>query len=216
MNTTQSIEIKDVFSVNDEPGSEAILAESEKFNEWDINSLIDFIKHYHLDIKEKIIDIYDLAQKVSVRHSNKHPELNTLTTALFLFFDDLLFHLKKEEQILFPNITHLIKMRVISETTIYTTFGLIKESVFVIQKEHQAAVKELKFFRQLTDNYMIPADACNSYRRLFEKMNEFEKELMLHIHLENNILFPKAIQMDEGSTEKEMKTLTKPINYKTM
>jgi regulator of cell morphogenesis and NO signaling len=72
----------------------------------------------------------------------------------------------------------------------------------MMQKEHQAAVKEIMIFRQLTNNYMVPADACNSYRRLFEKMRDFEKDLMLHIHLENEILFPRAIQLDELSTEK--------------
>lgn len=205
MNATQSIEITDFFASTEAPGSEAILADSKKFDEWDINSLIDFLKHSHFGMRKYIIDIYDLAQKVCVKHSDKHPELSKLTAALFLFFDDLSFHLRKEEQILFPNIIQLIRKAVPAGTTTYSTFGLIKECALVLQNEHKAAVKELKLFRQLTNNYLIPADACRYYKHLFERMKEFEKELMLQIHLESDILFPRAIQMDETFIQEKKK-----------
>jgi regulator of cell morphogenesis and NO signaling len=203
MNATQSPEMTSVPTLTELSFYEPKPVELERFNEWDVNSLIEFlINRNHPDIRKNIIGIYDLAQKVSVKHSNRHPELIKLTTALFLFFDDLLFHLKEEEQIFFPNITQLIKTQSTSEAFIYTTFGLIKKSAFMMQKQHQAVVKELMFFRQLTNNYTMAADACNSYRHLFEKMRDFEKDLMLHIHIENDILFPRAIQLDELSTEK--------------
>ena len=67
----------------------------------------------------------------------------------------------------------------------------------MMQKEHEIAGEDLTFFRKITNNYDLPADACNSYMYLFEKMKEFENDLYNHIHLENNILFPKALKLDE-------------------
>lgn len=206
MNQKQTTEKVRVLTAGGNQIHETRPAASETFNNWDINSLIDFvIKHYHRDTRQGVITIYNLAQKVSGKHREKHPELAELTTALFLFFDDLLFHLKKEEQILFPNIIQLIKKKVPAEATTYTTFGLIKELSLVMQSEHRSVVRELKYFRRLTNNYMIPPDACRSYRHLFERMKEFERDLMVHMSVENDVLFPRAIQMDERFTEKERK-----------
>ena len=177
---------------------------TQEFNKLDIDALIDYIinTHHHY-AKENAVIIYDLAQNVSNRHSEKHPELTKLVTALFFFFNDLLNHLKKEEQILFPNISELVKKKSCAEGITYTTFGFIKESAIGMMKEHLAAGNELKLFRKLTNNYLLPADACASYKYLFEKMKEFENDLFLHVHLENNILFPKAIALDEELKEQK-------------
>ena len=72
----------------------------------------------------------------------------------------------------------------------------------MMQKEHEIAGEDLGFFRKLTNNYTLPEDACNSYNYLFEKMKEFEDDLQRHIHLENNILFPKAIKLEEEQSKK--------------
>jgi regulator of cell morphogenesis and NO signaling len=170
----------------------------QEFNKWDIDLLIDYIvSAHHLYTKESAVIIYDLAQNISYSHSQKHPALKTLAAALFLFLDDLLYHLKKEEQILFPNIRQLVKNRSCNERFTYTTFGFINEIVGQLKKEHLAAGNELKLFRQLTNDYLLPADAGISYKYLFQKMKEFESDLFLHVHLENNILFPKALNLDD-------------------
>jgi len=170
-----------------------------EFNEWDINSLIDLIiKQYHFNTREDVVVIYDLAQKVFCRHSEKHPELAKLVEALFLFFDDLLFHLKKEEQILFPNIIQLTEKKLHEGSFNYSTFGVIKEYALTMQNEHMDVVKQLKFFRRLTNDYRPPEDGSILCQSLFSKMKEFEREMMQHIQLENDVLFPKAIQMDEN------------------
>lgn len=202
MNLIQPVENVGNPSITEYPTHETILDELKKFNEWDINSLINIIvNHYHSNTRKNIIGIYDLAQKVSGKHSERHPELPKLVAALFLFFDDLLFQLKKEEQILFPNIIQLMEKRAWAGSATYTTFGIIEDSALLMQNEHQAAVKELKFLRRLTNNYLIPADACISYKYLFTRMKEFETDLMLHIVLKDNILFPKAIRMDSEMKE---------------
>ena len=175
---------------------------SREFNDWGLNSLIDYIINtHHQYAKKSAVIIHDLAQKVANDHNEKHPELINLTTALFLFFHDLLNHMKKEEQILFPNIKQLVKNKSHKERAMYTTFGLIKESVRRMQKAHQAMSKDLKLLHELTNDYKLPEGSCNSYKYLFEKMKEFEADFLVHVYLENNILFPKALAEDEGLDE---------------
>ena len=174
----------------------------ERFNDWGLDSLIDYIINtHHKYAKTSAVIIHDLAQKVANNHNEKHPELMKLTTALFLFLHDLLNHMKKEEQILFPNIKQLIKKKTQSEKGMYSTFGLIKESVRRMQKAHQIIGKDLKLFHELTNDYVLPEDACGSYKYLFEKLKEFEDDLLLHFHLENNILFPRALAEDKELDE---------------
>lgn len=172
---------------------------SQEFYTWDINSLIDYILNiHHQYAKDNIVIIYDLAQKVSNKHCENHPEFGKLPTEIFLFFHDLLNHMMKEEEILFPNIKQLIKNRRFSGKAIYTTFGLIRDSIRLMQKEHNAAGEYLKSLRKYTNNYKSPVDACNSCKNLFKKMQEFETDLLMHVYLESNILFPKAIALDEA------------------
>ncbi len=181
------------------PINETRLPGSVEFNEWDINSLIDLIiKQYHFNTREDVVVIYDLAQKVFCSHSDKHPELAKLVEALFLFFDDLLFHMKKEEQIFFPNIIQLTEKKLHEGSFNYSTFGVIKECALTMQNEHKEVVNKLKFFRRLTDDYRLPEDGGILCHSLFSKMKDFEIEMMEHMQLENDVLFPKAIQMDEN------------------
>jgi regulator of cell morphogenesis and NO signaling len=177
---------------------------SQEFNVWHINTLIDYIINtHHRYVKENTVIIYDLAQSILYSHSENHPELIKFAASLFLFLDDLLYHLKKEELLLFPNIRQLVKNKSCSQNFNYTTFGFIKESVIELKKEHLTAGNELKLFRKITNDYFLPADAYVSYRYLFEKMKEFENDLFVHVHLENNILFPKAIALDEELKEQK-------------
>jgi regulator of cell morphogenesis and NO signaling len=170
-----------------------------EFSELDINSMIDLIiKQYHLSARVDVVVIYDLAQKVFWRHSEKHPELAKLVEALFLFFDDLLFHLKNEEQILFPNIIQLSETKLHEGYFNYSTFGVIREYALTMQNEHKEVVQQFDFFRRLTNDYRTPEDGSILCQSLFSKMKEFESEMMQHIQLENDILFPKAILMDEN------------------
>lgn len=178
---------------------EAKLAGSTELAELDIDSLIKLIvKKYHFKTRKDVVAIYDLAQKVFFSHGGKNPELAKLMETLFLFFDDLLFHLKKEEQILFPNIIHLTEKKLHEGSFNYSTFGVIKEYTLAMQNEHYDLVKQFESFRRLTNNYKLPVDASMIYQTLFYRMMAFEKEMMEHIRLENDFLFPRAIQMDEN------------------
>ena len=171
------------------------LAPSQDFDRWEIDFLADYIVNtHHRYVKNSIPVIKGMAIKVAQRHGETHPELNKLARHLDDFFDDLLLHLEKEEKILFP----AIKERVAKNRDAAFEAGippeLIAQSIKLMQKEHEIAGEDLTFFRKLTNQYRLPEDACNSYTYLFEKIKEFEHDLQQHIHLENNILFPKALK----------------------
>lgn len=203
MNTLHPLEEVRVLAVVEGQTQETLLDESKRFREWDINSLIDLVvQHYHRDARKNIVLIYDLAKQVAGENREKHPELAKMTTALFLFFGNLSFHFKKEEEILFPTIIKLVEKRSHAGSLTYTTFGMIEETVHVLESEDRASVTELRSIRELTNDYLIPADAGVSYGHLFEKMKSFERELLQDIRLENDILFPKAIQMDTDLSER--------------
>ena len=171
---------------------------SSQFNTWDTDSIIDhIINTHHRYAKENAIVIYNLSQKVAHRHSKDHPEFPTLATEIFFFLHDLLNHMMKEEKTLFPNIRQLMKSRKNLGSPTHTTFGVIGDSVRLMQEHHSAVAKELKALRQLTNNYRLPENACNLCNHLFKKMQEFETGLIIHVHLESNILFPKALAVDE-------------------
>lgn len=177
---------------------------SREFDNWDLDSLINYILDtHHRYTKENAVIIYDLAQKIVYHHGENQSELINLTTAMFLFFHDLLNCMRKEEEILFPSIKQLAKDKSKPGNYRYTTFGLIKDWVTLIHKEHQASIKDLKLIHELTNNYMLRDDTCNSYKYLFDKMKKFETDLLMHLHLENNILFPKAIVEDEESNDND-------------
>jgi regulator of cell morphogenesis and NO signaling len=175
------------------------LGPSCQFNTWDADSIIDhIINTHHRYAKQNAVVIYELSQKVAHRHSKNHPEFATLATEIFFFLHDLLNHIIKEEKTLFPNIRQLMKSRKILGSPAHTTFGAMGDSVRLIQEHHRAVGKELKALRQLTDNYTLPEDACNLCGHLFKKMQEFETDLLIHVDLESNIFFPKAIAVDEA------------------
>jgi len=180
------------------------LRESAEFNELEIDSLIDLIIYeYHFNTRENVTVIYDLARKLFYKHNWKHPELSNYVETLFLFFDDLLFQLKKEEQFIFPKIIQLTEKKLQEGTFNYSTLEIIKEYSITMQNEHWHIVNQLEFFRRLTNNYTLPEDCSKTYQSLFTKMKEFENEMIQHIQVEDNFLFPRAIQMAENLTVKK-------------
>ncbi|MBL7762669.1 MAG: iron-sulfur cluster repair di-iron protein [Chitinophagaceae bacterium] len=176
---------------------------SQDFDKWNLDFLTDYIINtHHQYIKDNAGNIQSIAHKVAQRHSDSHPELNRLAQGIDHFLQDLLNHVIKEEKVLFPAIKEAVaKSRDVSFVGKIPA-GFIKQPIQTMQKEHEIAGEDLSFFRKLTNNYELPQDACNSYNYLFEKMKEFEDDLHRHIHLENNILFPKAIKLEEEQSKK--------------
>ncbi len=178
------------------------LAASQNFNKWELDFLADYIINtHHRYVKDNAEVIYGMAVKVAQHHGSNHPELNELAHNVHHFLQDILNHTLKEEQILFPSIKAGVAKKKDPSYNLNVEPGFIKHPIMVMQREHDVAGDDLTYFRKLTNNYALPEDACNSYNYLFQKMQEFEDDMHQHIHLENNILFPKAIELEKELVE---------------
>ena len=154
------------------------------FKDWDIDFLSDYIKNvHHRYVREKGPIIQELAHKVADVHAQQHPELVKLSQELDAFLDDLYHHLDKEEKQLFPATKNEQEL----------TSKQVDQLIQFLISEHEDSGKELQQLRKITQNYTLPANACNSYTSLFSQIESFESDLLQHIHLENNILFPKLL-----------------------
>ncbi len=166
---------------------------SQDYNKWKLDFLADFIANtHHQYIRDNATVILGLADKVAQRHGPQHPELGSLAERVNTLMNDLLSHIEKEEKVLFP----AIKSLVLNQNDSSASQASIKSIIDNMHIEHDHAGDDLKYLRKLTNGYTLPADACNSYNYLFEKLKEFEDDLFKHIHLENNILFPKVVALE--------------------
>jgi regulator of cell morphogenesis and NO signaling len=173
------------------------------FEKCDADFLIDYIiKTHHVFAKKNSVIIYDLTQKVAYRHSHQREELKKFNEIAFLFFHGLLNQMLREEQSLFPFIRQIIKDRKYPGKKDDDISRTLEEKIKLEQNKHEEVFKYLKSFREITKDYEIPADACNHYKSLFQKMKELEHDLILHFHLEANILFRKVTIADKEIKQK--------------
>jgi regulator of cell morphogenesis and NO signaling len=167
---------------------------------WPLDFLASFIVHnHHAYVKSVTPEILFLTGKVSKAHSARHPEVEAIKTQFEILSDELEKHMYKEEAILFPAVTGLVKR----SNNLNFEFEQIADAEFqlmypieVMEAEHVSAGKCLAKIRELSDDYTLPEDACNSFELLYQRLREFEDDLHTHIHLENNILFPKALELE--------------------
>lgn len=155
------------------------------------------IKIHHEYIRREIPRLWQLAQKVVARHGDTHPELARIQQLIRGAGEDLIQHLAKEEQILFPSIINMERNRTTCGPRPLGCFGSIRNPVRVMMAEHDAAGEALAEIRQLSHDFTPPEGSCPTYRACYQALAEFEQDLHRHVHLENNILFPRAIEMDE-------------------
>ncbi len=130
-------------------------------------------------------------------HGGRHPELAEVAQLFNQTAGELTVHMKKEEFILFPFIRKMVTQKAAGEPLSAPPFGTVQNPIAMMHQEHDAEGERFQKIASLTNNYTVPADACNTYSVTFAMLKEFENDLHLHIHLENNILFPKAIEMEK-------------------
>lgn len=163
-------------------------------------SLPDLIKHivetHHVFTKSEMERLQSLVDKVLNAHGGNHPELVHVSELWLQLCSDLKPHMFKEEQILFPYIVAMTQAAEHNQATPFAPFGTVNNPIRMMMKEHDTAGQILRELRALTCDYKVPADACISYQTLYAALENFEKDLHQHIHLENNILFPKASDME--------------------
>jgi len=168
------------------------------YNEWDPGFLADYIANtHHRYIKKNLPDILTYACKVAQVHGAHHPELPAVYELVEHISTELSAHLETEEQILFPYIKVLATRGAASKTEELLSFGPAGNPIRRMEIEHETVGQTLEAIRELTADYSLPEDACASYSLLFRMLSEFEEDLHLHVHLENNILFPKILELEE-------------------
>jgi regulator of cell morphogenesis and NO signaling len=161
-------------------------------------ALMDHIVDTHHEFtRSELARLDKLVAKVVAAHGERHPELVSLQELFDAMRDDLLPHMMKEEQILFPYIRSLERAVSANRSAPIPPFGTVRNPVRMMTMEHEAVGELLVRARELTGGYAPPADACVSYRTLYEALEALERDLHEHIHLENNILFPRAAEMEE-------------------
>ncbi|EMR02384.1 iron-sulfur cluster repair di-iron protein [Cesiribacter andamanensis] len=169
------------------------------YNEWDPAFLADYIVNtHHSYVRQMLPELSTYAQKVARVHGQQHPELLEINRLVESIWEELMGHLPKEEEILFPFIKQLVQASSSGRPLEKPHFGTVENPVRMMEMEHEAAGHDLEKIRELSNHYTLPEDACGSYRLLFSLLEEFESDLHLHIHLENNILFPKALELEKA------------------
>ncbi|HUM64399.1 MAG TPA: iron-sulfur cluster repair di-iron protein [Chitinophagaceae bacterium] len=169
------------------------------YDEWSLDFLADYIVNtHHSYVKKTLPDLRGYAAKVARVHGARHPELLAIHQLVENVNAELSEHLVKEEQVLFPFIRQLVSSANKGESKPASHFGSIENPISMMESEHETAGKDLEQIRKLSNNFAIPDDACASYSLLYRMLEEFEDDLHIHVHLENNILFPKALKLEKS------------------
>ncbi|WP_336514137.1 iron-sulfur cluster repair di-iron protein [Pollutibacter soli] len=178
--------------------SEISQVSSLPYNQWKADFLVDFIINtHHRYVRNTLPELRMYISKVARKHGEEHPELQRVYDLVEMVNEELLSHMMKEETVLFPYIKELVTAG--ENKIVRGPFGSVENPISVMEKEHESAGEALSEIRALTSNYTLPEGACASFSVLYRILEEFENDLHIHVHLENNILFPKAIALEKES-----------------
>ena len=169
---------------NSEPGS------SHKFNEWKLDFLCDYIVNTHHQTVMKLLpELTFYTQKIAEVHGDNHPELPEIANLFAQVDTELRQHLCNEEEVLFPAIREVLK------TNSAESKATIISEITRMTGEHEFAGGAMDKINELSHSYAVPDDGCNTYRVAYKLLEQFEDDLHIHVHLENNILYPKAMKL---------------------
>ncbi|HSI76079.1 MAG TPA: iron-sulfur cluster repair di-iron protein [Lunatimonas sp.] len=173
-----------------------IQPEEVHFKAFGLSQLIDHIVNTHHQYVENTIPSLKIyLPKIASVHGDRHPELLEVAQEFLLAADALTTHMKKEELILFPYIKAMEEADRSGLPLSKAHFGHIDNPIAMMEDEHDTEGERFRRISALTDGYTCPSDGCQTYRVAFAMLKEFEADLHTHIHLENNILFPKAQEL---------------------
>lgn len=210
--TKAGISVDDVVRSIEDAARE--MEDKDRGIDWQNRSMTALVDHivaeHHVFTREELVRIERLLDKVVSRHGANHPELTTLSVQFFQLKQELLPHMLKEEQVLFPYLERLEAAVQTAREVQPPFFATVLNPVRMMRNDHEVAGELLARIRETTGNFTLPPDGCASFDALYQGLREFEADLHQHIHLENNILFPKAIAteanvrpawQEEGSRE---------------
>ena len=167
---------------------------------WTSAPLGDLTRHirdrHHRYVREAIARVQPLLEKVEAKHGKSHSEIADIRRLFAEVAREMIMHMQKEEQILFPYIDALEKATNAHGSVEPPFFQTVRNPIHAMMKEHDAAGELVKQIRKASLEYTAPTDACTSYKALYQDLREFEADLHQHVHLENNILFPRSVEME--------------------
>lgn len=155
------------------------------------------VERHHTYVRQSLPLITEHLEKVVAAHGTRHPELGFIQSEFSKMADELSQHLLKEEQVLFPYVAALASAVNDEGPLPPDIFGTVQNPIRMMEIEHEEASDRIVAIRQLTDGFRPPPDACNTYRLLLRELEAFERDLRVHVDLENNVLFPKAVELEE-------------------
>jgi len=171
---------------------------------WPIPRLIDFIvSTHHGYVRSAMPTITRHLAKLADVHASRHPELHRVAAYFAQVVADLGQHMLKEERILFPYVRELAESGDGCGRT-QSPFGTVANPIQMMEREHQEVGDALRIIRELTRGYTAPGDGCTTYAATMAELRQFERDLHRHVHLENNVLFPAALRIEQrlcGSVE---------------
>jgi len=198
--TASNLEVDEVLSALENAAKSSV----STMEEWSQASLEKLSGHivatHHAYVKRELPRLAVLAEKVVRRHGDTQAELPLIQTKLAQLDEELSQHLLKEEAVLFPYVVKLERALKTGSAMPHGCFGTVVNPIAMMTAEHDAAHALIAEIHQLSNHYATPVGACPTYHALYDGLKEFEQDLHQHIHLENDILFPRAIQLEIGAT----------------
>ena len=189
--------LEQMLETNIEPASSA----TTEFQQLSVAELVQYIlEKHHVYTRDEMARLDKLVDKVVNAHGANHSELLSIRDLIQQLFAELKGHMFKEEQILFPFVVELEQSLMQQRPAPFTPFGSVNNPIRMMMVEHDNAGELLREMRKLSGDYNLPDDACMSYRTFYSALEAFEQDLHQHIHLENNLLFPKVAKLEGALT----------------
>ena len=193
----KGINTEEVLNQLEKLNGNSSYGKGEQYNLWGLDFLTDYIINvHHKYVRDMIPVIAAHAEKVVSKHGENHPEVIKVASCFSIVYKDLRQHMMKEEQMLFPYIKYLVETKKNLKSAEQPFFGSIKNPIRMMEAEHESAGDLLAEIGELTNNYNPPSDSCNTFKVYYRELKEFEEDLHKHVHLENNILFPRSINLE--------------------
>jgi regulator of cell morphogenesis and NO signaling len=173
---------------------------------WSSKPLAELTQHiherHHRYVRETIARVRPLLEKVKTRHGENHCEIAAIEGLFLEVSQEMIMHMQKEEQILFPYIDAIERSANGNVSLERPFFQTVQNPIHAMMKDHDSAGDLVKQIRKASSQYTAPADACASYKALYQELHDFEADLHQHVHLENNILFPRAAEMEAAVVQR--------------
>jgi regulator of cell morphogenesis and NO signaling len=169
--------------------------------DWERETATELIDHilstHHSFTRSELTRLEPLLAKVRAVHGENHPELKRIETLFNQLKQELLSHMFKEEEVLFPFVVSMEEAVIAGQPFPAPFFGTVSNPIKMMMFEHENAGEMLKAIRRLSSDYTEPPEACVSYSTLYRDLQALERDLHEHIHLENNLLFPRAELLEQ-------------------